>query len=169
MPIYDTPLPSAADLPKPIAGLVTRQGIRIRHFDEYDDMRNLIRCIEALDPGVAAHSRTAKQPDSPAWAARTSDLIYRGAAQVYSIAYKPEIGASLIRLTQALGGSTTGAASVLQHIPHRKAAAMLEAMDRRNALLILREMEPANRRLILDHLPADIRYAMGADDFTGSE
>ncbi len=147
---------------------VTRQGMRIRHFDEYDDMRNLIRCIEALDPGLAADRRTPKQPDSPAWAARTSDFIYRSAAQVYSIAYKPEIGASLIRLTQALGGFTAGAASILQHIPHRKAAATLEAMDRRNALLILREMEPANRRLILDHLPADIRYAMAADDYTGS-
>jgi TIR domain len=165
VPIYDTPLPAAKDLPDTIAALVTRNEMRIRHFDQCDDVKALIRSVEALDPGLTRGGHEAGNSDMPPWADRTSDFLYRSAAHVYSIAYKAEIGAPLIRLTQALGGTTAGAAAMLGRMPARKAAATLEAMDRPRALLVLRAMEPHRRRLIVDHLPADMRYLMAADDY----
>jgi TIR domain len=169
VPIYDTPLPAAEDLPPAIAGLVTRQAMRIRRFDEDDDMRILIHCIKALDPGLAGKAQEATPDGTPAWVAAVSDILQRSAAQIYSVAYKPEIAAPLIRLTQALGGATASTASMLGHMPDRKAAAILEAMDRRKALLILRAMDPSRRGLIMEHLPAGIRYLTDSADYAGSD
>jgi Mg/Co/Ni transporter MgtE len=95
--------------------------------------------------------------------------LQRGGAQIYSVAYKPEIAAPLIRLTQALGGTTASAASMLGHMPDQKAAAILEAMDRRNTLLILREMDPSRRGLIMEHLPASIRYLAASAAYAGTD
>jgi hypothetical protein len=167
--IYDTPLPAITALPRAIAGLIIREEIRIRHFDGYDDIQNLIHCIEALDPDLARGRQKVAPTDIPAWATGTSELIYRGAALVYSVAYKAEIGAPLIRLSQALGGTTTGAASVLYYIPDRKAAAILEAMDRRGALLIWRELDTHKRSRIMEYLPPDIRYQMSAEDYPAAD
>jgi TIR domain-containing protein len=169
VPIFETPLPAATDLPEGIAGLVSREEIRIRHFDRYDDMRELVNCIGVLDPHLAEGGRTVTSTSPPTWVARTSDSLYQGAAQIYSIAYKAEIGAALIKLTQVLGGTTAGAASVISHIPDRKAAAILESMERSKALLILRQMDPRKRRLIMEHMSSDIRYLMAADDYNGSK
>jgi hypothetical protein len=169
VPIFETPLPAATDLPESIAGLVSREEIRIRHFDRYDDMRELVNCIGVLDPHLAEGGRTVTSTSLPTWVTRTSDSLYQGAAQIYSIAYKAEIGAALIKLTQVFGGTTAGAASVISHIPDRKAAAILESMERSKALLILREMDSRKRRLIMEHMSSDIRYLMAADDYNGSE
>lgn len=169
VPIHDTPLPEPDDLPADIAQLVTRQEMRIRSFDEYDDMRSLLNCIVALDPSLAADGRQEPTIDVPAWVSMVSKSLRRGAAQVYSIAYKPEIGAPLLRLTQALGGSTASTASVIGYMPDRKAAAFLEAMGAPRALPILREMDPYRRGQIMQYLPASMRYSMEADDYTGME
>jgi TIR domain len=130
VPIYETPLPAAADLPRSIAGLVAREEVRIRHFDVYDNMQELVNCIEALDPRLAKDGRTDASTGLPTWITLTSDRLHRGAAQIYNSAYKAEIGAALIKLTQVLGGTTAGAASVISHMPDRKAAAILESMER---------------------------------------
>lgn len=100
---------------------------------------------------------------APTWVTRTSNFLHWGAAQVYGVAYKPEIAAPLIRLTQALGGDTAATASVLGRMPdHRKAAAILDVMGQPRALPILRAMDPRQRGLIMPHLPPGIRYSMAA-------
>jgi hypothetical protein len=126
---------------------------------------------DAVDssPEVSEGGRTVTSTSPPTWVTRTSDSLYQGAAQIYSIAYKAEIGATLIKLTQVLGGTTAGAASVISRIPDRKAAAILESMERSKALLILREMDSRKRRPVMEHMSSDIRYLMAADDYNGSK
>jgi hypothetical protein len=85
VPVYNAPLPAVNDLPDTIARLVTRNEMRIRHFDQYDDMKALIRCVEALDPSLIPGRCEAGNSDMPPWADRTSDFLYRSAAHVYSI------------------------------------------------------------------------------------
>lgn len=152
--IRDTALPAVEDLPADIGGRVTRQAIRIASFDHDGDTWRLIHCVAALDPGLAADRPRETPTAVPAWVARTSAFLHSSAAQIYSVAYKPEIAAPLIRLTQALGGDTTAAASVPGRMPdRRKAAAILEAMGKPGALPILRA-----------HLRPAIRYDMAAGD-----
>jgi hypothetical protein len=169
VPIYDTPLPAAEDLPTDIAYLVSRQAVRVQNFDNEYDVRSLIQCVLALDPGLAEGGAATQRANSPAWVTNVSVFLSRGAAQIYNIAYKPEIAAPLIRLTQALHGSPDTTASVLGHMPARKAAAILEAMGESRAVPILRSMDTYQRGLIMQHLPARIRYSMAADDFTPEE
>jgi hypothetical protein len=72
VPICETPLPAAADLPKSIAGLVTREEIRIRHFDVYDNMQELVNCIRALDPRLEKDGLTVVSTGLPTRVTRGS-------------------------------------------------------------------------------------------------
>lgn len=126
----------------------------------------VVRQLLGLDPVEPGGGGSQEIPDTvPEWAARTSDWLHWSAAQVYSIAYKPEIAAPLIRLTQALGGDAAGTASVLGRMPdRRKAAAILEAMGRHNALPVLHAMDASRRGLIMPYLAPGFHYDMTADD-----
>lgn len=166
VPIYDTPLPDVADLPKAIKGLITREEVRIRSFDEYREVQNLVHCIEALDPDLGMSQGRGALSDLPVWAQRTSDFIYQSTAQVYKTVYGAGLSAALLRLTQSLGGSTSGAASVLSYMSDRRAAAILEDMPAGRVISIWREIDPRKKRGIMDHLPAEIRYQIEKADYT---
>jgi len=130
----------------------------------------VVRQLLGLDLAEPDGGVSLETPDTaPKWVARTSGWLHWTAAQVYSIAYKPEIAAPLIRLTQAIGGDTASTASVLGRMPDsRKAAAILEAMGRHNALPILRAMDASQRALIMPYLAPEFRCNIAADDHGGS-
>jgi hypothetical protein len=165
--IYETPLPAPEELPEDITGLVAREALRIGHFDNDNDLRNLAYCIEALDPDLAEAERNATAPDVPPWVSKASGIMRWGAAQIYRLAYTPQTAAPLITLTLALGTPIAAAADMLARMPERKAAAILEAMGRSRAVPILREMNPDQRRMIMDYLPASLRYLMTSDTNKG--